>query len=307
MKNNGDIEQFNAQRRSHPEWLNLANADLRERNLPRAQLDGTDLRGANLGGADLTRASLDGCKLDGAILRGAVLRSAVLSRTTLAAPKFEKVDFRGARIWRVKWTQPSFVECDLREAALIESQLDGLLAERSQLDKIDLSQSQLVGARIVDCRMSAAGALGAKLDGAQIEARPPYTMNLSRASARNAVFAKTSWAAPLFIEGVFENAVFREAQMDNADFDGAHLEGANLSGASFTESSFRKVFAGGANFTGATFDHCVFKGADLRRARFDNARFRKRILFEGALLDGASFVGSDSTQATTDLPGGFPR
>jgi len=307
MLQRGDVLRFNAQKRSHPEWLNLANADLRERNLQKAQLDGADLRGANLGGADLTNASLAGAKIDGTILRGATLRGAVLSETILAQPKFEKIDFRGARMWRVKWSQPSFVECDLRDAALIESQVDGLYAERSQLDKIDLSKSSLVGARIVDCRMSFVGGLGATLDGAQIAPRPPYTVNFSRASAKKVVFAKSTWAAPLFLEGVFDGAVFTEAQMDSADFDGASLEGANFSGAVFTESSFRKIRAVGANFTGATFDHCVFKNADLRRARFDNARFRKKILFEGAILDGASFAGSDSSQATTDLPGGFPR
>ncbi len=151
--------------------------------------------------------------------------------------------------------------------------------------------------------MSFAASLGGNFDRARFDPGSTYSLNLSRSSAINAVFAKTYWASPLFIESTLDGAHFVEAEMNDADFDGAHLAGADFHGATFRETSFRRVDARGANFSSATFDHCVFKKADLRRTRFDGARFEHRILFDDAVLEGASFVGVD-TSAATLLPAG---
>lgn len=98
--------------------------DLRDADMERANLDGTDFRGADLRGANLHKASLV----------GAIFRSADLRRTDLSNTNLRGIDLRGANL-----EQANLQGADLRGANLEEANLAGANLERANLFGTDIS------------------------------------------------------------------------------------------------------------------------------------------------------------------------
>ena len=103
----------------------LRNVELPNANLKRAVFDKSDMEGANLSGSDLRNASLQGTNLmkaalDGADLRGARLLKAKLGLSNLQGAKLDGADMRGIRgryaIWRDANWWDAILDDSLRKA-----------------------------------------------------------------------------------------------------------------------------------------------------------------------------------------------
>jgi uncharacterized protein YjbI with pentapeptide repeats len=299
-----DVHRYNAERLTHPSYANLVNADLHELHLMKANLFDADLRGANLSRANLSNAVLERARLDGAILQGAVLRGAVVTHTSLQAPVFEDVDFRGADLRSSTWPHVRFVRSDLRQVQLGQSDLTGFEMRECLLDELTFSQSRAAGAQIIDCQLSNGGAGDTDLTRARIQLKAPNLgVNFSGARLPDAELVSRLWVSPAFVQAELPRARFVEAVLNYADFGGADLTGAVFRGAHLRGGDFTGARAAGADFTGAVLEGVRFVGADLSRARFDGARLTGKVLFNRAQLDGASFSGIDDAGAEVVLDG----
>ena len=103
----------------------LRNVELPNANLKRAVFDNSDMEGANLSGSDLRNASLQGTNLmkaalDGADLRGARLLKAKLGLSNLQGARLDGADMRGIRgryaIWRGANWWDDILDDSLRKA-----------------------------------------------------------------------------------------------------------------------------------------------------------------------------------------------
>ena len=103
----------------------LAEADLREAFLYKANLSGADLRGANLSRAYLAEANLRGANLSGADLRGANLSRAYLAEANLRGANLSRADLMGAYLMGAYLAEANLREANLREANLREANLGG--------------------------------------------------------------------------------------------------------------------------------------------------------------------------------------
>jgi len=86
----------------------LSRADLREADLSRADLSGADLFAASLDGAILSRASLRDAVMTSTRLSGADLSGADLSGAAIHLCDLTGVDFRDARLFGTRITEPTW-------------------------------------------------------------------------------------------------------------------------------------------------------------------------------------------------------
>ena len=89
----GQIDEFNTWRETFPYTaVKLANVDLRESDLRRANLAHADLRSANLEGANLSEATLMGADLSDANLRGAKLDGVSYAYATMSRAQLDMIE-----------------------------------------------------------------------------------------------------------------------------------------------------------------------------------------------------------------------
>jgi hypothetical protein len=109
--------------------LDLSEADLRKRNLSKADLRAVNFFSADLREANLREADLREANLSGADLSEADLRQANLREVNLRWADLRQADLRGAVLRRAQ-----LVETDLREANLAGCAIYGISAWRLQLE-----------------------------------------------------------------------------------------------------------------------------------------------------------------------------
>ncbi len=263
----------------------LADADLRGANLRLAFVAESDLSGADLRGADLRGATLTNADLRGADLRGADLRFAHLLGADLRGADLSGADLRHANLWyggpTPTWNpytgeprpEPPHRPADLRGAQLTGTLLTGSWLPNSALpqlnplrgydlagvqfeDGADLSQHDLVGARLADAILYTA-VLGDSPD-------------LRDADMRGAGLPR---------------------DLRNADLRGADMRGVNLFNKDLSGADMRN-----ANLQGADLERTRLEGADMRNANLRNAdlsgQYLRETNLEGADLTGANLEGA---------------
>ncbi len=165
--------------------LELEGVDLRGADLSGVDLSTSKLAGADMRGADLYRASLSGAHLEHADLRGAYMEKARaieanflqadLSYSTLDDALMLEADLQGCKLTEAKLVQVELANADLRRATVCRSNLRGANLFRTDLRDATLADTDLAFARFVEtrlegavlshCRIYAAAAWGAHLDG----------------------------------------------------------------------------------------------------------------------------------------------
>ena len=130
--------------------------DLREANLPRANLDGADLSGANLATANLRGAHLNGAilieaNLNGADLREADLGGARLRMLNLSGANLATANLRGAHLYGA-----TLIEANLNGANLTGANLSGADLSGAQLNEAYLSRANLSGADLSKATLTGA-------------------------------------------------------------------------------------------------------------------------------------------------------
>ncbi len=263
----------------------LADADLRGATLGLSFVAESDLSGADLRGADLRGATLTNAGLRDADLRGADLRFAHLLGADLRGADLRGADLRHANLWyggpTPTWNpytgeprpEPPHRPADLRGAQLTGTLLTGAWLPNSALpqlnplrdydltgvqfeDGADLSQHDLVGARLADAILYTAD-LG-------------DSPNLRDADLRGA-------GLPRYLQ--------------NADLRGADMRGVNLFNKDLSGADMRN-----ANLQGADLKRTRLEGADMRNANLRNAdlsgQYLRETNLEGADLTGANLEGA---------------
>src|SRR5262249_9970367 len=219
----------------------LTRADMRGFNLFGAKLKGTTLDNADLRGASGHYADfppLRGVKLDGADMSHAhfdaviscAFRDADLTKTWFAvgtyhrnpAVKYERCDFRAAKMPELRGDNCDFIDCDFSGADLSDAELQGVDFAGSKLAKANLTRAHGAG-----CKLSEVDLAGAVL----------HRADLRNASLKNADL---------------RNADLREAVLSGADLSGANVKGADFTGAVLTGAKLDGVDAGSAKGLQAT-------------------------------------------------------
>lgn len=115
------VHSWNLWRKKYSDVVpQLAAADLRKRDLARANLRDLDLSYVNFSGADMYKADLSGSKLTGSKLRSADLNQAFLIET-----KFSKADLTGAILAAADLSGALLADCILLQADLTATVLKG--------------------------------------------------------------------------------------------------------------------------------------------------------------------------------------
>jgi uncharacterized protein YjbI with pentapeptide repeats len=252
----------------------LAGADLREASLVEADLEEADLEGADLSRANLTKANARRASFKGVTLDMAFVQKACLAGATLDGAGGKTVLWSGA---------------DLTGARARGVRFEKLICEGATIERIDLTEAQLVECHLVRCK--AAGAVLADafvprtsfawsdLTGAIFtRARGDRTIwlgaRLARADLRGAVLP---WA--LFNEATGPWATFASANLKGSRFYRASLEQADLTQANLLGANFCKAVLSGARFTGANLFEAQFLDSMGHRTDFSGANL-KRAMFE---------------------------
>ncbi|MCW5715722.1 MAG: pentapeptide repeat-containing protein [Bauldia sp.] len=204
----------------------LADADLRWRDLSGADLTNADLEGAvlhgsSLAGADLTGARLGGANLNRTDLTGAVLRGADLASASIFAATAAAADFTGA---------------GLSSALVGNTNLSGALFDGASLDGVDLG--------------------GAVLDGASL-----FFATLRYATLEDARFAGADLRGAILSDALATGAVFAGADLSDATLARTDLRGADFVNANLTNVDFVDTLIEGAGFAGAITAGTDFTGA----------------------------------------------
>jgi uncharacterized protein YjbI with pentapeptide repeats len=214
----------------------LSGADMRGFHLFGAKLKSTTLDNADLRGASghYTKfPPLLGVKLDGADMShayfGAVsscsFRNTDLTKAWFAygtynrspAVKYERCDFREAKMPELRGDNCDFVDCDFSAANLSDAELEGVDFAGSKLAKADLTRAHCSGCKLINVNLAGA--------------------NLFRADLRNASL---------------KNADLRNADLREAVLSGADLSGANVKGADFTGAVLTGIKIAGVDASGGT-------------------------------------------------------
>ncbi len=159
------VEQWNEWRRQHQDvWLDLHEADLRYRELYKAEMSGADLSEANLRGSSLNYANLkntnlrnsdlfgvylNNANLSGADLSGADLNRAELYNTDLSGANLSGTDLNYATFWNAnlsganlsgaKLLATAFAKMDLRKVKGL-TELDHKGGSLIELQTVQLPQ-----------------------------------------------------------------------------------------------------------------------------------------------------------------------
>lgn len=147
---------------------NLPNADLRGSDLRQANLSKADLRGANLTKAQLDYANLSGAKLAEADLSGANLTGAKMARANLTDAKLSGTNLsdaalKGANLRRADMAGASLIDTILNKANLSEAKLTN-----AHLGWADLGNANLRHADLTDADLRRAELFGANFTGATL-------------------------------------------------------------------------------------------------------------------------------------------
>ncbi|MDY7227176.1 DUF2169 domain-containing protein [Hyalangium rubrum] len=198
---------------------NLSEADLSGAKLRGAKLTGADLSGARMKGADfrevsaagitfmrtdLSQAAFTGAQLAGCIFLECTVTGADFSGATLTSGMFltakgDGANFRQAKLGNLRLVQGcSFAKSDFQEAELSEANLRGTRLEESNfsgatLDRADLSECELRGARFY------------------------------RSVARESRWVRANLQAAHCVSINLMNAILQKADISQADFTGANL------------------------------------------------------------------------------------
>lgn len=204
----------------------LVEADLRYRDLAKANLEN-----ANLEGALLHRANLTGANLKGAILNGANL-----NRSTLSS-----ADLRAAFMVNAMLFQADAQRADIRNTDLSRSMMG-----RANFSFARFDQSKLDHADLGEARLTDANFYGSSLKSTQFPQATMWRTNLEKAFAVQGNFAEARLRS-----ANLSQADFRSTDFASADLSDCNMASADFSGATFLSADLTRAHMEGAKFSGA--------------------------------------------------------
>ncbi|WP_017325808.1 pentapeptide repeat-containing protein [Synechococcus sp. PCC 7336] len=199
------VEEWNQWRLKNPTILtiDLAQADLSEANLHKANLAGADLHEANLNAADLSAANLFQANLQAIQLNGADLCQANLAGADLR--------------------QASAIEADLHQAILSGADLSQADLSQAILSETDLSMANLHQANLSEAYLGGAHLFQANLIGANLSDAQFNQANLREAQLNQAIFSNTSLVRADLTGADLSGTSEQKTDLSGTDLSKAHL------------------------------------------------------------------------------------
>lgn len=212
-----------------------------------ADCPGCDLAEADLRRRDLSNANLVGANLANATLHRAILRGANLSGANLRSANLNLADLGGANLTGADLTFALLFSASASGANFGSAQLTRALAGEAIFSLADFAGADLAFADLGTVRLNDATLAGADLSGAYMGGAVLTRANLSFAVLDDVV-------AP---EAVMRSvdltaASLRRANLRAVDFLGADLTNADFTMANLADADIADTIRHGADFTGAT-------------------------------------------------------
>jgi uncharacterized protein YjbI with pentapeptide repeats len=206
----------------------LAELQLRGRDLSYAVFSGftfgeadfsyAKLQGVTLRGAQLQGAAFEAAHLVGAMLQDAQLEGARLGCPYFGAPPQQCTQLQGARLDRARLQGARLNGADARDASFRDAQLQGAV----------LDTAVLYGADLVRAHLESAGLSHASLQGANLTAAQLQGVTLTNAALNGATLRNAQLHGAVLDGAHLQGAVLDGAHLQGAVLDGAHLQGATL-------------------------------------------------------------------------------
>ncbi len=271
--------------------VSLVDADFSRAILAGANLSGAFVRGCTFDGASLVESELSdavfeqcsfretdlspsraervrfkGCALDGVLASDLYLRSARFTDCTLGAAELAGCDlveaaFEGCTLDGADLSGAALTEARFSGCSLVDAWLEGVIADRSIVDKSDCTLLRASGASFEGASLKRVMLDGARFSGAKLRAADLSLASLARADLSGALLAQ-------------------------AKLMGASLRAANLDAAVLVQASLLKADLYQARFEGANLKHADLRGANLYQAELWKAELKD------ARLDLANLTGT---------------
>jgi uncharacterized protein YjbI with pentapeptide repeats/DNA-binding Xre family transcriptional regulator len=176
-----------------------------------------------------------------------------------------------------------------------------------QLQRIDLSDTDLNGANLVAAELNGANLVAAELNGADMSRAELNGADMSRAELNGADMSRAELNGADMSRAELNGANLIEANLNGANLNRAKLSGANLNGANLNEANLIETNLNGANLNGANLNGANLNGANLNGADLRETNFSRANLSEAKLnrvnlgeanlnranLNGANLNGAD--------------
>jgi uncharacterized protein YjbI with pentapeptide repeats len=195
-----------------------------------------------------------------------------------------------------KEREPEKVATDIQAALTVIRRRDA--SNSSKDETIDLSNANLSGANLNKADLSESNLSGAILSGVNLS-----EANLSKVNLSGAILSGVNFNKAILIEANFSGANLSKAILSRANLSGANLRGANLSeaildGAKFlNRANLYRADLNGADLGAAILDRAYLMEANLGKAKLDGASLKEASLdkanLSGANLNGADLNGAD--------------
>ncbi len=277
----------------------LSGLQLIETNFTGANLSGADLTGTNLGGANLSEANLTNANLSNSNINYSKLKNANFTDANLSNSYINNVDFAdvifiGANFSGIDFSYneeltnlnasgANFSGANLNHAVFTGSNLSGATIS-NQFRNANFSNTDLSGASI---HFSETGSRGSNFSGADLSnvhlgGASMYSLNFQGANLSGANLSNVDARTTLFQYSNLTNADLSSANLWAAWLQNADLTGANLSN---------------SNLSGISGENAIFVNTDL-----SDAIFFDPIMNSKAILNGATFYGSNYTENSSLSP-----
>jgi uncharacterized protein YjbI with pentapeptide repeats len=261
------VDKWNQWRRESGRAVaNLAQADLRGKDLRNVQfgscqLTGVDFREAVLDGADLSGATMEQAELAGTSLRDALLVASKMSNVGLQGADLTGADLRGAQLDGVQAQRAVFA--------------GAVFADRSSFVAANLKGGNFVGADFSDAMMA--------------------LVDLTSANLAHARLRETALMGAILDDVDCTGADLTEARMELTNCRRVSFRFSNLAGIRLRDALFDQVDLSGANLQDAVLFNVRmvdvdFSGCVLGRTTFANVDFATAYGLETAIHRGPSTI-----------------
>ena len=188
---------------------------------------------------------------------------------------------QGAVPWNIWRKQNIFIKPDL-------SNLN--FNSHKSLRGVNLSQTDLTGAKLAGADLRQANLVLADLTNADLRGARLRDANLIRANLNGACLQGVNLLGANLNDSQLKEVDFNEADLSLAHFQGANLDGANLIQASIIETDFRFANLSRSNLSEVTMFHTQALGTRFEKVIFTGARIQDWHIngttkFDGAVCD----------------------
>ena len=178
------------------------------------------------------------------------------------------------------------------------------------LQKLDLSNQNLIAANLIEANLSGACLRGAYLIGADLRRANLIGASLNGANLSGANLREAKLREANLSGADLSRANLSRADLSGADLSGADLRRANLSRANLSRADLRRANLIGADLSGAKLREANLSGADLHGAKLKSVRIQSSDLSFADLtrtldLTQKQVNAAKGSKRTTKLPEGL--